>query len=330
MQLIDPFDRKITYLRISITDHCNYLCFYCRDEDHKITTKREEVLSFEEITRIVQIFAKLGVSKIRLTGGEPLLRRNLTTLISMLKKIPNISDLPLSTNAHLLANYAEKLKISGVNRVNISLDSLDNKRFKKITRGGDLKAVIDGIDAAIKFNLQPIKLNMVVMKGVNDDEIEDLIDFVIDRKISLRFIETMPIGHAGIDAFDQHYPEKAILERLNAHLPNRLTAIQSSKTAGPARQFKVADTNTTLGVISAVSHNFCAGCNRLRLTSKGLLILCLGQENSISLRDAIRADLSDDEIKNLIIKAVTNKPEKHEFDSKINNIEHRQMVEIGG
>lgn len=329
-QLTDPFNRKITYLRVSVTDHCNYHCHYCRDEDHLTQTARNEVLSYEEIAKIVRLFSELGVTKVRLTGGEPLLRKDLLKLAIMLGKIPNITDIPLSTNAHLLAPIADKLKVAGISRMNISIDSLDNKRFAEITRGGDLDKVIQGIDSAIQAGVNPIKINMVVMRGVNDDEIESMIDFAIGRKIDVRFIETMPIGAAGIGVLDQHYSEADILKRIRAHLPSRLTAIKPQQTAGPSKDYSIKNTDSSVGVISAVSNNFCSSCNRVRLTVKGRLILCLGQKNSVSLRDVLRAGMSDEAIKSIIIDAVNYKPEKHEFDTNINNINSAQMVEIGG
>lgn len=329
-QLIDPFNRKITYLRVSVTDHCNYRCHYCRDENHLTDTARNEILSYEEIAKIVRLFSELGVTKVRLTGGEPLLRKDILSLAVMLGEIPAINDIPLSTNAHLLAPIADKLKAAGINRANISIDSLDNKRFEEITRGGNLDKVIQGIDSAIQAGISPIKINMVVMRSVNDDEIEAMIDFAIERKIDIRFIETMPIGAAGINALDQHYSEADILQRIHTHLPNRLAAIKSKQTAGPAKDYLIENTNSSIGTISAVSNNFCRSCNRVRLTAKGQLILCLGQKNSVSLRDALRSGMSDDEIKAVIVKAINHKPERHEFDRDINNIDSVQMVEIGG
>lgn len=329
-KLIDPFNRNITYLRVSVTDHCNYRCHYCRDEDHVTDTSRNDILSYEELARIVRLFAELGITKVRLTGGEPLLRKNILQLANMLGEIPGIDDIPLSTNAHLLSPIAKQLQTAGINRVNISIDSLIHERFKQITRGGDLNNVIQGIDAANESGMHPIKLNMVVMRGVNDDEIEAMIDFAIERKIDIRFIETMPIGAAGIDAVDHHYSEADILKRIQAHLSNRLIAIKSKQTSGPAKSYLISDTNTSVGTISAVSNNFCSSCNRVRLTAKGRLILCLGQDNSISLRDLLRAGTDDNEVKAMIVNAINKKPEKHEFDTDINNIDGVQMVEIGG
>lgn len=329
-QLIDRFGRKINYLRLSVTEHCNYRCVYCRDDEHIPDCKREDILSYEDIQRIVEIFAQLGVSKVRLTGGEPLLRRGIVKIAQLISNTPGITDVPLSTNAHLLGKFADKLHENGINRVNISIDSLKPERFKQITRGGDVAEAIEGIDAAIASGMYPVKINMVAMRGVNDDEIESMLDFAISKGIDVRFIETMPIGVAGIEASSQYMNETEILERVKAYLPNQLHPIQAKKTDGPARNYHIQNTNASVGVISAVSNHFCQTCNRVRLTAKGELILCLGQEDAISLKDLVRSGLSDEVIKQRIIKAINHKPQQHEFNSVIDNISNRQMAEIGG
>lgn len=329
-KLIDKFGREINYLRISITEHCNYRCFYCRDDAHVPDCKREDILSYEDVERIVRLFAEMGVSKVRLTGGEPLLRRGIVKIAQLISQTPGITDVPLSTNAHLLGKFAHKLQENGINRVNISIDSLKPERFKEITRGGDVAEVIDGIDAAIDSGMHPVKINMVVMRGVNDDEIESMLDFAIDKGIDIRFIETMPIGVAGIEASSQHMSETEILKRIETHLPGQLSPIQPKKTDGPARGYRINNTNSSVGVISAVSNHFCQTCNRVRLTAKGELILCLGQEDAISLKDLVRSDLSDEAIKQKIVEAINHKPQQHEFNSVIDNISNRQMAEIGG
>ena len=329
-QLIDPFNRQITYLRVSVTDHCNYRCHYCRDEDHQTHTRRSEVLSFEETAKIVRLFAELGVTKVRLTGGEPLLRKDILDLTNMLGQIPGLTDIPLSTNAHLLPGTASQLKEHGINRLNISLDTLNPQRHKDITRGGDLSTVIKGIDKAIEVGMSPIKLNMVVMKGINEDELEAMVEFAIDRGLDIRFIETMPIGLAGIESVDRHYSEAQILSRIQKQYGNKLATKPPKQTDGPAKALLIKGTNTHIATISAVSNHFCGACNRVRLTAKGDLILCLGQEDSVSLRDAIRSTMTDNEIKDLIRDAITKKPEKHVFSSVIDNISNRQMVELGG
>lgn len=329
-KLIDKFNREINYLRISITEHCNYRCFYCRDDEHTPDCKQQDILNYEDIEKIIKIFAELGVTKIRLTGGEPLLRRGIIKIAKLISHVDGINDVSLSTNAHLLEKFAKKLHQNDINRVNISIDSLIPERFEKITRGGDVIEVIKGVDAAIQEGMSPVKINMVVMRGVNDDEIESMINFAITKGIDVRFIETMPIGLVGIKALNQHISEKDIFAKINKHLGNQLIPIDSSKTDGPAHNFKIKDTNSTVGIISAVSNHFCQTCNRIRLTAKGNLILCLGQEDEISLKDAVRSGLTDHEIKNIIVNAINKKPEKHEFYTVVDNIRNRQMVEIGG
>ncbi len=329
-QLIDKFTRKINYLRISVTDHCNYRCFYCRDELDKSRTIRKQVLTLEEIARIAKIFSELGVTKVRLTGGEPLLRKNILSLVEMLNAIDGITDIPLSTNAHLLAKYAKDLKNTGINRVNISLDSLNAEKFYNITRGGDLNSVLAGIDAAIAVGMNPIKLNMVVMQKTNNNEIEEMLDFAINKGIDIRFIETMPIGTSGINVLKQHISQEQILIRVKKHLTQPLQKINSNVTDGPAHNYHINGLKSKIGIISAISDNFCSTCNRVRLTAKGRLILCLGQKNSISLRDEMRSGKSDDMIKKIIITAIENKPKKHDFNDNEYNISSSQMVEIGG
>lgn len=330
MPLIDSYQRNINYLRLSVTDHCNYRCHYCRPEDDKTHSQRLEILSYEEMARIVDVFAELGVTKVRLTGGEPLLRKDIIKLVKLIKKNPYISDIPLSTNAHLLANMAFKLKSAGVNRVNISLDSLQEKCFFDITRGGDLTTVLYGIDMAIKSGMTPIKLNMVVMKGVNDDEIESMIDYAIKKQIDIRFIETMPIGSSGVDSLSQHYSLADIMARVDAHLPHRLQSVNAQTTDGPANNFKIKNSHSQVGVISAISNHFCATCNRVRLTAKGDLILCLGQENKLPLKSLLRQGADDKTIKEAIIGAIAHKPEKHYFNENKHHIELRNMVQMGG
>jgi cyclic pyranopterin phosphate synthase len=284
------------------------------------------LLTYEEITRVVNIFTELGVSKVRLTGGEPLLRRDILSLTTGLGKL-GLKDLPISTNGHLLPGLAKDLKESGVTRVNISLDTLKADRFKEITGVDGLSEVLAGINSALLEGLGPVKINMVVMKGVNDDEIEDMMRFCLVRGLHLRFIETMPIGSAGISAVDHHYSEEEILNRLSKY---DLKRTKSEKTAGPAKNYKVGNTDITVGVISAVSNSFCGTCNRVRLTAKGELVLCLGQGRTFSLRDAIRSGKTDEEVKDLIKKAVLNKPKEHYFNIDVENIIDAQMVTIGG
>lgn len=330
-ELIDPFQRKIEYLRVSVTDKCNYRCGYCMPPEGAHPEGRHtEYLDFDEIERIVRAFAELGVKKVRLTGGEPLVRKGVSDLVGSLSAIPQLEDIALSTNAHYLDRYAEPLAAAGLNRINVSLDSLKPEKFHAITRGGDLHKVLQGIEAAQAAGLNPVKINMVVMKGTNDDEIEAMVDFAQDKNVEVRFIETMPIGSAGISIMDQHYPAEKILARVKAYVGDELIPLTSRSHDGPARNFCIADAHTRIGVISAVSQHFCETCNRVRLTARGVLALCLGQEDSVNLRDPLREGISDDELKTLIVKAIEKKPQRHFFNENVHNIEFRHMVNLGG
>jgi len=331
MSLIDPFNRKVEYLRVSVTDKCNYRCDYCMPERgvHPDGV-HTEYLSYDELARIIKAFVNLGVAKIRLTGGEPLVRKNLSYLVGKISQYKGLEDIALSTNAHHLEREAEALTQAGITRANISIDSLRVKRFKNITRGGDLVKVLAGVDKALEAGMQPIKFNMVVMKGTNDDEIEAMVDYGLNKGVEVRFIETMPIGPAGIAMMDQHYSADKILARVKAHVGTNLIPSAGKSHDGPARNFLISGTNTRIGVISAVSQHFCESCNRVRLTARGVLALCLGQEDSVDLRTPLRNGVSDKELEQIIVNAMLRKPEKHEFNENVHNIEFRQMVSLGG
>lgn len=324
--LVDSFGRAINYIRLSVTEHCNYKCTYCREEDHQIFSKKEEILSYEEIGRIIAIFAKLGVHKVRLTGGEPLLRKDIDLLAQTLNNIEGITQIPISTNAHLLDIWAQKLYDNGIHTANISLDSIDPDNFHRITRGGDLAKVINGIKTAQSVGMK-VKLNMVVMAGMNTNEIIPMFEFARSHNLELRYIETMPIGSAGIGALSRHYAKKDILAEIISTY-GEITSVNGTTAAGPASLYTLG--NYRFGVISAVSDEFCSSCNRVRITTKGKLILCLGQENAVDLKALIDANASDENIKQAILNAINKKPEKHFFNSDLTNIDSRQMVEIGG
>ncbi|HIE40183.1 MAG TPA: GTP 3',8-cyclase MoaA [Thiomicrorhabdus sp.] len=329
--LIDPFGRKIEYVRVSVTDKCNYRCDYCMPEQGVHPEGRHtEYLSYDELARIIKAFVNLGVAKIRLTGGEPLVRKNLAYLVEKIQRFEGLEDISLSTNAHHLAREALALKKAGVSRVNVSIDSLKPKRFNLITRGGDLAKVLAGVDKALEVGLTPVKFNMVVMKGTNDDEIEAMVDYGLAKGVEVRFIETMPIGAAGVSMMDQHYAAAKILKRIKRHVGTDLIPSTGKTHDGPSRNFNIAGTNTRIGVISAVSQHFCESCNRVRLTAKGVLALCLGQEDSVDLRTPLREGISDEMLETLIKKAILKKPERHFFTENVHNIEFRQMVELGG
>lgn len=331
MALIDPFNRKIEYLRVSVTDKCNYRCGYCMPEQGVHPEGRHtEYLDFDELQRIIKAFVELGVTKVRITGGEPLVRKGLSDFVSTISPLVGLKEIALSTNAHHLAKHAVDLKKAGITRANISIDSLKPELFNKITRGGDLHKVLNGVDAALDAGLNPIKFNMVVMKGTNDSEIESMVDYGLEKGVEVRFIETMPIGEAGISLMDQHYPMDAIMKRVKAHVGTELIPSTGKSHDGPSKNFVIKGTDTRIGVISAVSQHFCESCNRVRLTARGVLALCLGQEDSVDLRTPIRDGISDEDLKQLIVKAMEKKPERHFFNENVHNIEFRQMVSLGG
>lgn len=309
-QLIDPFGRTIEYLRISVTDRCDLRCSYCMSEDVEFLP-RQDILSFEEILRLANSFAKLGVKKIRITGGEPLMRKKLPELIASIKAIPGIEEVVMTTNGTLLTEYAKPLFEAGLSRLNISLDTLKADRFHQLTRRDRLQAVLDGIAEAKKYAFDGIKLNAVVMRGMNDDEIIDLTDFAVSNDIDITFIEEMPLGEVGYDrsvTFLSSADIKAVIEQ-------QFELIDSAyKTGGPAVYSGLKDKKSRIGFISPHSNNFCSDCNRVRITAVGRLLLCLGNENSQDLRTFMREGADDQQLTDKLISALQLKPEKHEFD----------------
>lgn len=309
-QLIDPFGRTIEYLRISVTDRCDLRCSYCMSEDVEFLP-RHDILSFEEILRLAKSFAQLGVKKIRITGGEPLMRKKLPELIAAIKAIDGIEEVVMTTNGTLLTQYAQALYEAGLSRLNISLDTLKSERFEKLTRRDRLDVVLAGIAEAKKYPFDGIKLNAVVMRGMNDDEIVELTQFAIDNETDITFIEEMPLGEVGYDrsvTFLSSDDIKAVLEQ------NFSLTDTSYKTGGPAVYSAIDNTKTKVGFISPHSNNFCGDCNRVRITSVGRLLLCLGNENSQDLRMVMRDGCSDEALTDLLISALQLKPEKHNFD----------------
>ena len=323
--LIDPFGRSIDYIRLSVTDRCDLRCFYCLPKGFNDFEEPEHWLSFDEIERVIRAFGALGTRRVRITGGEPLVRKNLPELATRLQGLPGIEDLSLSTNAVKLARHAESLHAGGVRRLNVSLDTIDPKRFQEIT-GGKLEKVIDGLMAAKAAGFSPIKINMVVMKGVNEDDVEAMVDFCIEHDFTLRFIETMPMGTTGLDAVD-HYVD---LQTVRAKLEQRFELIPGMMPGGgPARYLQVAGTDLRIGFITPISQHFCETCNRVRLSVDGTLYLCLGQDNKFELRPLLRAGISDSELQDAIRHAITLKPERHEFSEKPSQVV-RFMSMTGG
>jgi len=323
--LIDPFGRSIDYIRLSVTDRCDLRCFYCLPKGFNNFEEPEHWLTFDEIERVIRAFGALGTRRVRITGGEPLVRKNLPELATRLQNLPGIEDLSLSTNAVKLARHAQALHDGGVSRLNVSLDTVDPKRFQEIT-GGKLEKVIGGLMAAKAAGFSPIKINMVVMKGVNEDDVEAMVDFCIEHDFTLRFIETMPMGDTGRDAVD-HYVD---LQTVRAKLGKRFELIPGVMPGGgPARYLQVAGTDLRIGFITPISQHFCETCNRVRLSVDGTLYLCLGQDNKFELRPLLRAGVSDAELQDAIRHAITLKPERHEFREKPSQVV-RFMSMTGG
>ncbi len=311
--LIDTFQRRIEYVRLSVTDRCDLRCTYCIPKDFKDFHEPEHWLTFDEIERVIRAFTELGVRRVRLTGGEPLSRGKLAVLAARLGQLPHLDDLSLSTNATKLKKLALPLKQAGVRRINVSLDSLKPERYAEITGGGKLSNVIDGLLAAKAAGFQPIKINMVVMKGINADEIADMVAFCIRHDFTLRFIETMPMGDTGREALDYYIN----LQDVKRDLAQQYDLIPSVMPGGgPARYLRVAGTELRIGFITPISQHFCETCNRVRVTVDGTLYTCLGQENNMELRPLLRAGISDGELKQAIVQAIALKPERHEFTTQ--------------
>ncbi|MEB8433112.1 GTP 3',8-cyclase MoaA [Cocleimonas sp. KMM 6892] len=327
-QLVDRFGRQVTYVRLSVTDRCDLRCVYCMSEDMTFVP-REQLLTLEEMSRIGKAFVELGVNKIRISGGEPLTRRNILTVFESLGELDGLKDLTITTNATLLEKYAQPLKDAGVTRINVSLDTLNEARFKKITRIGKLEKTMAGIDAALKVGFQKVKLNSVIMKDYNDDEINALVEFVRERGMDISFIEEMPLGEIGDhDRAETYFSSDKILSKLQESY--ELTATDET-TGGPAKYFRFNDSDSRIGFISPHSHNFCDDCNRVRVTAEGMLLLCLGQEHSMDLRKIVRANPNDDEaLRSAIIDSMQLKPKGHDFNLNGQPIIMRHMSATGG
>ncbi len=327
-QLVDRFGRTVDYVRISITDRCDFRCVYCMSEDMTFLP-REQILSLEEIYLLAKCFTELGVGKIRITGGEPLIRRGALGLLQKIGALPLLDELVMTTNGSQLSTMATQLQQAKVSRLNISLDTLNVDKFKELTRTGDLNTVLQGIDAAIAAGFKNIKINAVILKNRNHHEVVDLVQFALDSDIDISFIEEMPLGIiSSHDRAEAYYSSDQIRADLAEHF--NLENI-SETTAGPSDYYRIQGTQTKVGFISPHSHNFCSTCNRVRLTTEGHLLLCLGNEHSIDLKAIMRAHPNDtDTLKQAMIDAMDIKPEKHEFDLSEQPIIMRHMNTTGG
>lgn len=306
--LQDRFGRRIDYLRLSVTDRCDMRCSYCMPQGFSDYEEPEDWLTFDEIERVVASFARMGTSRFRITGGEPLLRRDLSGLATRLARLSGVTDMSLSTNGTQLAHHAADLKAAGITRLNVSLDSLCAERLHSITRRDALAQILDGLLVAKSCGFAPIKINMVVMAGINEDEIEDMADYCFRHDFVLRLIETMPMGETGRNA---GYVD---LQPIRQHLQARFGLVDGLiRGGGPARYLVSPDGKGSIGFITPLSQHFCATCNRVRLSVDGTLYLCLGQENQFALRPLLRDGISDDELDAAIRGAIELKPERHDF-----------------
>jgi len=324
--LTDAFGRRVEYLRLSVTDRCDLRCSYCMPKGFTDFEEPDDWLTFDEIERLIGAFARIGVRRVRITGGEPLVRTGIPELVRRLARLPGVEDLSLSTNGTHLARAAAALKAAGLGRVNVSLDSLDPERYTAITGGGRLRRVLEGLDAAKAEGLEPVKLNMVVMAGVNEDEVPAMVEFCLARGFTLRLIETMPVGAAGLAASGRYVDLQAVRARL-AERYELLPALMSG--GGPARYVQVAGTPLKIGFITPISQHFCATCNRVRLGADGTLYLCLGHEDSVPLRPLLRGGASEAALEEALRAAIAMKPERHEFREKPSQIV-RFMSMTGG
>jgi cyclic pyranopterin phosphate synthase len=309
--LVDPFGRAISYLRVSVTDRCDFRCFYCMSE-HMTFLPKKDLLTLEELDRLCSAFVARGVKKLRLTGGEPLVRRDIMVLFRSLSRHLTsgaLEELTLTTNGSQLSRFARELADCGVRRINVSLDTLDPQKFHSITRWGDLAKVLEGIDAAQAAGLH-VKINAVALKGENEDEIPSLMEWAHGRGMDLSLIEVMPLGEVGAERVDQYLPLSLVRARLGNHYT--LEDIDY-RTGGPARYVHVKETGGRLGLITPLTHNFCEGCNRVRVTCTGTLFMCLGQEDAADLRTPLRASEADTLLQAAIDEAIARKPRGHDF-----------------
>ena len=324
---IDSYERKIDYLRISVTDRCNLRCTYCMPIEGVKQVEHDDILRYEEIAKISQVAAEMGMRKIRLTGGEPLVREGLSRLVEMLSSIPKIEEISMTTNGIKLAQYAQSIASAGLGRVNISIDTMKSERFRKITRFGDLSEVWKGIYAAEDAGLTPIKLNVIPMKGINDDEIVDFALLTMSHSWSVRFIELMKFPHNQIMQNLHFISAEEVLEKLSS-LNIRPLQESSSPGNGPARYYKLPDAIGEIGIISPVTHHFCDSCNRMRLTADGKLRPCLLSDKEIDIKKALRNSASDDQLREILRYAIKSKPARYRETNSTDKKRSRALREV--
>jgi cyclic pyranopterin phosphate synthase len=331
MTQLDAWNRPISYLRISVTDRCNLRCVYCMPPEGVPWVPHESILTYEEIRTVARAAAELEISKLRLTGGEPLVRSGIVDLVRLLAGIPGIDDLAMTTNGILLSRYSGDLAEAGLDRVNVSLDSLRPKRFERITRGGRLADTLEGMEAARRAGLAPIKVNTVIVRGLNDDEVIDMARKTIDDGWNLRFIELMPVGGGGL--VNEHWPERMVTgEEIRSEIESALAPLEPAKLTvgnGPARYYRLPTASGTIGFITPISEHFCYRCNRMRLTADGQLRPCLLSDDEIDLRTSLRRGAGVVEIKELLLRGVERKPREHHLAQSVTP-RRRTMSQLGG
>jgi len=326
--MYDTFERNINYLRISVTDKCNLRCIYCMPKEGVELAPHDDILRLEEIEKIVRSAALVGIKKVRLTGGEPLVRKGIIELVDMINNVPQIDDIALTTNGLLLPDMAGGLKKAGLKRVNISLDTLSPGKFAKITRGGQLSKAWLGLETALETGFDPVKTNTVVIRGFNDDEIDDFIALTCKMPVHVRFIELMPIGESDAWAGDSYVSTAELVEYVSGK--HEIIPEKEVRGSGPARYYRVPGAPGTIGFISPISSHFCSECNRLRLTAEGCLRPCLHSPAEIDLRTPLRNGASEPELADIIRTAVNSKPEKHDMQQSGWRGNRRVMNQIGG
>jgi GTP 3',8-cyclase len=330
--MLDKYDRDINYLRVSITDRCNLRCTYCRPKEGISLKGHDDILRYEEIIRIISQAVNMGLIKVRLTGGEPLVRRGFVEFAAALKNISGLQDISLTTNGTLLDKYAKDIFNAGITRINISLDSLDKEKYFQITGGGNIDDVLRGIAAAEKAGFSPIKINTVVIKGFNDNEVLDFAHLALKKPFQIRFIEIMPISEVNIDQSKNFLPTDFLIDRIGKHLKLEPIGGKKKRSDGPAKIFKIKGGEGELGFINPISDHFCGTCNRLRLTADGKLRACLLKEEEIDLSEALARHCDDSELAKLIRQAIMLKPKRHDLDCTDRHLKkcHRDMSDIGG
>jgi cyclic pyranopterin phosphate synthase len=330
--MLDPYDRDISYLRVSVTDRCNLRCIYCMPKEGLSRIGHDDILRYEELHRIIRVAAGMGITKVRITGGEPLVRRGITEFIASLSRIPELNEINLTTNGILLEDYAEPLFAAGIRRINISMDSLNAEKYARITGGGDIRAVLRGIRKVRETGFAPIKINIVAVKGMNDDEVPDFARLTLENSYQIRFIELMPLGQAGIDNNGLYLSNAVVRERIETIAPLEPVEGRGNKSDGPAHIFRLPGGAGTIGFISPVSRHFCGACNRLRLTADGHLRACLLSDDETDIKGPLREGCTDETIGELIRETISRKPERHEIACIENHIKKcmKAMPRIGG